>query len=85
MIYIFDTFPEAQAKLLANSYIGELGRKYIRTDYGFTCRDMDTAHCIWTSALADGTDIFIDSYTNPTTKQDLFLSKRADNCAHIHR
>ena len=73
MIYIFDTFSESQAKLIANSYIGELGRKYTRSDHGFTCRDMDTAQYIWTSALAAGRDIFIDSYTNPTTKQVLFL------------
>lgn len=73
MIYLFDTFPEAQAKLLANSNIGELGRKCIWTDYGFNCRDMDSAQCIWTSALAASRDIFIDSYTNPITKQDLFL------------
>lgn len=62
MMYIFDTFTEAQAKLLANSFIGELGRKYTRTEHGCTCRDMDTAQCIWTSALAEGRDIFIDSY-----------------------
>ena len=34
---------------------------------------MDTAHCIWTSVLAEGRDIFIDSYKNPSTKQELFL------------
>lgn len=73
MIYIFDTFSESQAKLIANSYIGELGRKYTLSDHGFTCRDMDTAQYIWNSALAAGRDIFIDSYTNPTTKQVLFL------------
>lgn len=73
MIHIFDTFTEAQAKLLTNSFIGELGRKYTRTDHGFTCRDMDTAQCIWTSALADDRDIFIDSYKNPATKQEVFL------------
>lgn len=50
IIYICKTFPENQAKKLANSFIGELGRKYLRTDHGFACRDMDTAQCIWTSA-----------------------------------
>ena len=35
MLHIFDTFTEAQAKLLANAFIGELGRKYIRTNHGF--------------------------------------------------
>lgn len=48
LLYVFDTFPVAQAKLLANSFIGELGRKYNRSDHGFTCRSMETALCIWT-------------------------------------
>ena len=36
LTFIFDTFPEAQAKLLANGFIGDLGRKYNKTDQGFT-------------------------------------------------
>lgn len=55
-------FPESQAKLMANSFIAELGRKYKRTDHGFTCRDMDMAKCIWTSCLAEGKNITIDNY-----------------------
>ena len=62
LTYIFIIFPESQAKMLANSFIGELGRKYSRNDHGFTCRDMDTAQCIWTSALAEGKNITIDNY-----------------------
>lgn len=65
--YIFKIFPESQAKLVANSFIGELGRKYSCNDHGFTCRDMDTAQYIWTSALAEGKNITIDNY------KDLFL------------
>ena len=52
LIHIFDTFPEAGAKLLANGLTGELGRKYSRMDDGFTCRSMDTAQAIWTTGLA---------------------------------
>ena len=40
--YIFDKFPEKEAKLMANSLISELGRKYYRINYGFTCR---LRHC----------------------------------------
>ena len=69
----FSMFPESQAKLLANSYIGELGRKYSRKDHGFTCSSLDTAQCIWTSALAENRDVIIDSYQNPNTKQELYL------------
>ena len=73
MLAIFSIFPESQAKLLANSYIGELGRKYSHKDHGFTCSSLDTAQCIWTSALAENRDVVIDSYQNPNTKQELYL------------
>ena len=43
MEYLFNEFPEAEAKRLANSFIGELGRKYNRTNMGFTCTEYDTA------------------------------------------
>ena len=67
-------FPESQAKLLANSYIGELGRKYSHKDHGFTCSSLDAAQCIWTSALAENRDVIIGSYQrNPNTKQELYL------------
>ena len=73
MLAIFSMFPESQAKLLTNSYIGEMGRKYSRKDHGFTCSSLDTAQCIWTSALAENRDVIIDSYQNPNTKQELYL------------
>ena len=73
MLAIFSMFPESQAKLLANSYIGELGRKHSRKDHGFTCSSLDTAQCICTSALAENRDVVIDSYQNPNTKQELYL------------
>ena len=73
MLAIFSMFPEPQAKLIANSYIGELGRKHSRKDHGFTCNSLDTAQCIWTSALAENRDVVIDSYQNPNTKQELYL------------
>ena len=73
MLAIFSMFPESQAKLLTNSYIGELGRKYSRKDHGLTCSSLDTAQCIWKSALAENRDVVIDSYQNPNTKQELYL------------
>lgn len=60
--FLFQVFPESQAKMRANSFIGELGRKYCRSEHGFTCRDMNTAQCIWTSALTEGRNITIDNY-----------------------
>lgn len=73
LLKIFEVFPESQAKLLANTYIGVLGRKYSRKDHGLTCNNIDTAQCIWTSALAENRDVTIDSYQNPNTKQEIFL------------
>lgn len=70
---VFDTFPEAQAKLLANGFIRDLGRKYNKTDHGFTCRSMDTGQAIWTAGLATGKNISIDSDKNSYTDQELFL------------
>ena len=39
--YIFDNFPEKDAKLMANSFIGELGRKYNKINHVFTYTDDD--------------------------------------------
>ena len=38
---------------------------------------MDTAQCIWTSALAENWNITIDSYQNPTTKNELYLVRES--------
>ena len=73
LTYIFDTFPEAQSKRLANGFMGDLGRKYSKIDNGFTCRLMDTAQAIWTAGLATGKNISIDSYKKSMTDQELFL------------
>ena len=43
MKYIFKKFPEQIANKIANSFIGDLGRKYNRTNYGFTCQDLENA------------------------------------------
>ena len=67
MFYIFKTFPEQIAKKMANSFIGDLGRKYNRTNYGFTCQDLETAQNIWTQGLTDGKNITIDNF------EDLYL------------
>ena len=60
--YIFDNLPESEAKKIANSFIGELGRKYNKTNHGFTCTEYETAMCCWTSGLAEGKTVTIDHY-----------------------
>ena len=62
MIYVFNNFCESEAKKMCNSFIGELGRKFNRTDYGFTCQDLQTCQDIWTQGLADGKNITIDKF-----------------------
>ena len=60
--HVFEIFPEDKAKRLANSFIGDLGRKYNRTNTGFTCVEYDTAMACWTQGIKDGRNIVIDSY-----------------------
>ena len=67
--FFFDNFSESDAKIMANSFIGELGRKYNKTNSGFTSTDYDTAMCCWTHAMADGRNLSIDEYN------ELFLIK----------
>ena len=38
LLAIFSLFPESEAKLLANSFIGNLGKRYSRKDSGFVCQ-----------------------------------------------
>lgn len=67
MFYIFKTFPEAQAKKMANSFIGELGRKYNRSDFGFTCQDLQTCQDVWTQGIQEGVNVTIDKF------EDIYL------------
>ena len=60
--HVFETFSEDKAKRLANSFIGDLGRKYNKTNTGFTCVEYDTAMACWTQGIKDGRNIVIDSY-----------------------
>ena len=62
--YIFDNLPEGEAKKIANSFIGELGRKYNKTNHGFTCTDYETAMACWTSAMAEGKNVTIDHHND---------------------
>ena len=67
--FYFENFSESEAKIMANSFIGELGRKYNKTNSGFTSTDYDTAMCCWTRAMAEGRNLSIDEYNG------LFLIK----------
>ena len=56
--YIFDNLSESEAKIVTNSFIGDLGRKYNKTNHGFTCTDYETA----TAAMAEGKNVTIDHH-----------------------
>ena len=66
-VFIFQTFPEAKAKKMANSFFGELGRKYNRSDCGFTCQDLQTCQDVWTDGIERGVNAIIDKF------QDIFV------------
>lgn len=70
--FLFDTFPEAEAKKLANSFIGNLGLKYHRTNQGFTSTSYETAMSCWTSGLAEGKNITVDSHDGIFLVRDFF-------------
>ena len=76
MEYLFNEFPENEAKRLANSFIGELGRKYNKTNCGFTCTEYETAMCCWTRAMAEGRNVTVNSFN------DIFLIKE-QSCERI--
>lgn len=59
MLYLFNNFSEKSAKKMANSFIGDLGRKYNKTDYSFTCTELQTCQDVWTQVLADKKNIAI--------------------------
>lgn len=60
--YIFDTFQRVRLTKMANSFIDDLGRRYNKTNHGFTCREYDTAMGCWTSGLAEGKKVAVDKY-----------------------
>ena len=62
MQYILDNFTESEAKKLANSFIGELGRKYNKINQGFCCTDWETACSCWTAGVSEGKNVTVDHY-----------------------
>ena len=72
MEYIFDNFKEGEAKKLANSFIGELRRKYNKISQGFTFTEYDTAMCCWTAAMAQNSNVTVDYYN------DLYLIREKE-------
>lgn len=61
------TFQKPKLKKMATSFIGELGRKYNRSDFGFTCQDLETCQNVWTEGIEQGINVIIDKF------EDIYL------------
>ena len=70
--YVFDNFDEANAKKLANQFIGYLGTKYDKSSKGFTSTSYDTACAVWTEALENNEKVSIHK------EDDFFLIRKID-------
>lgn len=44
-----------------------MGRQYNRSDFGFTCQDLQTCQDVWTKGIEDGINVIIDKF------EDIFL------------
>lgn len=85
MLYIFNNFPESEAKKMANSFIGELGRKNNRTDYGFTCQDLQTCQDIWTQGLNDGKNVTIDKFEDVSLVREQKVDRISSDHTSMNR
>ena len=83
--YIFDNLPEGEAKKIANSFIGDLGRKYNKTNHGFTCTDYETATACWTAAMAEGKNVTIDHHNSLYLIREQIVSRIFSDHTSINR
>ena len=83
--YIFDNLPGGEAKKIANSFIGDLGRKYNKTNHGFTCTDYETATACWTAAMAEGKNVTIDHHNSLYLIREQIVSRIFSDHTSINR
>ena len=83
--FYFETFTESEAKVLANSFIGELGRKYNKVNSGFTSTDYDTAMCCWTHAMAEGRNLSTDEYNGLFFIKEQYCQRLFSDNASVNR
>jgi len=83
--YILDSLPESEAKKIANSFIGELGRRYNKTNHGFTCTEYDTAVCCWTSAMSEGKNVTGDHHNGIFMIREQEVERIFSDCTSINR
>lgn len=83
--YIFVTLPECEAKKIENSFIGELGRKYTKSNHGFTCTDYDTAMGCWTNAMSEGKNVTVDHYNEIYLIREQIIERLFSDHTSINR
>ena len=85
MKFIFDELPEGEAKKIANSFIGQLGMKYKKTNQGFTCTSYDTACCCWTSAMAEGKNVTVEEFNGIYLVREQTIERKFSDNTSINR
>ena len=85
MKYIFDELQEGEAKKIANSFIGQLGMKYNKTNQGFTCTEYDTACCCWTSVMEEGKNVTVEHFDGIYLVREQIIDRKFSDHTSINR
>jgi len=85
MQYLFKTYEESTAKKMANQFIGFLGTKYDKTNYGYMTSDIDDCLASWSEGVGENVKV---SITKEETVDELYqvryqdvTRKLAENCS----
>ena len=85
MKFIFNELPEGEAKKIANSFIGQLGMKYNKTNQGFTCTSYDTAGCCWTSTMAESKNVTVEEFNGIYLVREQTIERKFADHTSINR
>ena len=85
MVYLFNTYPEVTAKKMANQFIGFLGTKYDKTNYGYMTSDINDCLASWAEGVEQNVKVNINKME---TMEDLYqvryqdvTRKLSENCS----
>ena len=85
MLYLFNTYPEATAKKMANQFIGFLGTKYNKTNYGYMTSSVDDCLASWSEGVEQNIKVNINKLETvdelyQVRYQDV-VRKLSENCS----
>ena len=85
MLYLFNTYPEATAKKMANQFIGFLGTKYNKTNYGYMTSSIDDCLASWSEGVEQNIKVNINKLETvdelyQVRYQDV-VRKLSENCS----